>query len=221
MIKDRFIDDHVRQDESKEFISHSVPDESGLDESRIEIIENDENNSERQASGSKESNEPLNDEEINQPDEEEIAEIKEEENSSIDSNDSREQNTSVQQQKQPNRGLDQAVMIENEFNKFVDTIVKENQELLKGKRFNAEKQAKLDALVNSSPYGYLKVRNRIMELRRSAKKKAGSTVTAIEHSDQVADAISVDLSGSNLESTQSSIEPDQTNQLGAMQEEPT
>jgi hypothetical protein len=60
-----------------------------------------------------------------------------------------------------------------------------------------------------------------MELRRSAKKKAGSTVTAIEHSDQVADAISVDLSGSNLESTQSSIEPDQTNQLGAMQEEPT
>jgi hypothetical protein len=134
-----------------EFISHSVPNESGLDESkssRIEIIENDENNSERQVSGSKERNEPLNDEEINQPDEEEIAEIKEEENSSIDSNDSREQNTSVQQEKQPNRGLDQAV-IEDEFNKFVDTIVKDNQERLKGKRFNAEKQAKLDAPMQS------------------------------------------------------------------------
>ena len=71
------------------------------------------------------------------------------------------------QEKQPNRGLDQAV-IEDEFNKFVDTIVKDNQERLKGKRFNAEKQSKLDALVNSSPYGYLKVRNRIIELRMSA-----------------------------------------------------
>ena len=75
-------------------------------------------------------------------------EIKEEENSSIDSNDSREQNTSVQQEKQPNRGLDQAV-IEDEFNKFVDTIVKDNQERLKEKRFNAEKQAKLDAPMQS------------------------------------------------------------------------
>jgi hypothetical protein len=35
-------------------------------------------------------------------------------------------------------------------------------------------------------------------------------VTAIEHSDQVTDAISADLSGSNLESTQSSIEPDRS-----------
>jgi hypothetical protein len=30
------------------------------------------------------------------------------------------------------------VVFEDEFNKFVDTIVKDNQELLKGKRFNAE-----------------------------------------------------------------------------------